>query len=170
MAATEQFTAFYEANGRAAQRYATVTMEGAQRLLRVQMEATRDVFERSGERWREVVGRMDPARTSDWPALVNLQMQLALDLTRSSMEGAARVYGEYVRAVQEQGRAISEAYESVQQRGRELGEQGLRDNERAAEDAGRRAAETVAQMSGNAAGSAQAAQSEDQRRRAIIKP
>jgi hypothetical protein len=115
---------------------------------------------------------MDPARTSDWPALVNIQMQLALDLTRSSMEGAARVHGEYVRAVQEQeqGRAISEAYESVQQRGRELGEQGLRDNERAAEEAGRRAAETVAQMSGNAAGSAQAAQSEDHRRRVPVKP
>lgn len=171
MAATEQFTAFYEANGRAAQRYAAATVEGAQRLLRVQMEATRDVMELQGERWREAMTRMDPTRTADWPSIVNLQMQLAMDMTRSSMEGAARVYGEYVRAVQEQGRVISEAFQDVQRRGEDLGMQGMRDNERAAEEAGRRAAEAVSHMSGQVAGSAHAAQqqSEEQRRRGTAK-
>src|SRR5512134_1638949 len=89
MAATEQITAFYEANGRAAQRYAAAAVEGAQRVLRVQMEATRDVMERNSERWREAMSRMDPTRSADWPSMVNLQMQLAMDMTRSSMEGAA---------------------------------------------------------------------------------
>jgi hypothetical protein len=70
------------------------------------MEATRDLMERNSERWRDAVARMDPARGADWPAIVKLQMQLAMDMTRSSMQDATRVYGEYVRAVHEQGHDI----------------------------------------------------------------
>ncbi len=160
MAATEQFTAFYQANGQAAQRYAAVTLEGAQRVMRVQMDATRELMERNGARWRDAMSRIDPTRGPlDWPALMTEQMQIAMEMTRASMESAARVYGEYVRTMQEQGHAMSDAFQQTREQGEAMASQGLRENERAAEDVGRRATEVVSQMSGQAAGSAAAAQS-----------
>jgi hypothetical protein len=160
MAATEQFTAFYQANGEAAQRCTAAAIEGAQRLMRVQMEATREVMERNNSRWREAMTRFDPSRGPlDWPSLMTEQMQIAMEMTRASMEGAARVYNEYVRTMQEQSRVMSDAIEQTRGQGEALTTQAVRDNERAAEEVGRRAAEVVSQMSGQVAGSTAAAQS-----------
>jgi hypothetical protein len=172
MAATEQFSALYQTNSHVAQRYAAVAMEGAQRILRVQMEATREVFDQSAGKWREAVSRMDPAQSMQWPSLMQVQMQLAMEMTRSSIEGASRVYGEYVRTLQEQGRALSEAFHEAHEQGHNLAEQAVRSNERAAEEVGRRAAETVSQQAGQVGGitSAAAGQTDEQRRRVIAKP
>ena len=160
MAATEQFTAFYQANGQAAQRCTAAAIEGAQRLMRVQMDATREVMERNNARWRDAMTRFDPSRGPlDWPSLMSEQMQIAMEMTRTSMEGAARVYGEYVRTMQEQGRAMKDAFQQTREQGESLAAEAIRDNDRAAEEVGRRAAEVVSQMSGQVAGSASAAQS-----------
>jgi hypothetical protein len=171
MAATEQITAFYQANGKAAQRCAAVTLEGAQRLIRVQLDATRELMERNSARWRDAMSRIDPARGPlDWPTIMTEQMQVAMEMTRASMEGAARVYGECVRAMEEQGRAMSDAFQQTRERGEAMTAEALRENERAAEEAGRRAAEAVSQVSGQVTGAAQAAQppqgDDAQRRRA----
>jgi hypothetical protein len=160
MAATEQFSAFYQANGQAAQRYTAATIEGAQRLMRVQIDATREVMERNNARWRDAMTRFDPARGPlDWPSLMTEQMQIAMEMTRASMEGAARVYGEYVRTMQEQGRAMTNAFEQTRAQGEAAAADAARETDRASQDVGRRAAEVVSQMSGQAAGSAAAAQS-----------
>lgn len=187
MMSPEQFTALYSAQGRAAQRFAAVSMEAAQHLLRVQMEAGRDVLERNGARWRDTVARLDGAPgTPDWPALMQAQLQFAIEATRTTFEGAQRVGEAYVRTMQEQGRAVAEAYRDAPSSGANetsnaivgapLDAAGERDNDHAAAEVGRRAAEAVSVMAGQPTGAVAAAQTppsageEPQRRRTIIRP
>jgi len=192
MTSPEQFTDFYQAQGRVAQRYAAATMEGAQRIFSVQMEASRDVLSRNGERWRDAMGRMDPASgVVGWPALVQAQMECAIDMARTTMEGTARVCEAYVRTIQDQGRAVTEAHRDAASTGATganaagdptttiaevatiVTAEQARESERTAEEVGRQAAEAVAMMSGQPTGSVAAAQSESkgpQRRGNIIRP
>jgi hypothetical protein len=178
MTSPEQFTAFYQTQGRVAQRYAAATMEGAQRIFSVQMEASRDVLARNGERWRDALGRMDSGTgTADWPTLMQTQVHCALDMARTAMEGTARICEAYVRTMQDQGRAVAEAYRETSTTNVETAvivtaEQSA-ETERAAEEVGRQAAEAVALMTGQPTGSVPAAQPEGrgpQRRGNIIRP
>jgi hypothetical protein len=184
MNSPERLTDFYAAQGRAAQRYAAITLDGAQRLFHAQMEASRDVLSRSGERWRDTLARLDPARgPADWPAVMQMQMQFAIETTRTAMEGAARVCEAYVHTMQEQGRAVADAYNDAPAAAvaaaplDAAGAAGERDNDRAAEEVGRRAAEAVSLMAGQPTGAVAAAQPSQgpaeettQRRRTIIRP
>lgn len=193
MTSPEQFTDFYQSQGRVAQRYAAATMEGAQRIFSVQMEASRDVLSRNGDRWRDAMGRIDPVSgVVGWPALVQAQMECAIDMARTTMEGTARVCEAYVRTLQDQGRAVADAYRDTEPTRAAAATEASADapasaadltatvttdpagqTDRAAEEVGRQAAEAVALMTGQPTGSVAAAQSESkglQRRGNIIRP
>jgi hypothetical protein len=176
MTAQQNFVEMVQANNQAAQRYAVLAMQGAQRLLRVQMDVTRDVINRNGSLMREAWPPVDPTQQSvDWPSIVGQQIRVAMEMTRTSMEGAARVYSEYARIIQEQApeltdaivsagregaqaaqrgleesrRQMSEIAAGAGQRGLEIARQTADDTQRFSEQVGRQAAETVSSAAGH---------------------
>ena len=193
MTSPERFTDFYQVQGRVAQRYAAVTLEGAHRVFSVQIEASREVLSRNGARWRDAMDRIDPANgVVGWPAMVQAQMECAIDMARTAMEGTARVCEAYVRTMQDQGRAVADAYRDSTSASTAAGANAAeapsttiaevativtaeqaRDADRAAHEVGRQAAEAVALMTGQPTGAVSAAQSDDKGPRSrgnIIRP
>jgi hypothetical protein len=101
--AAEQFNAICKVNLDAARQYATMCVEGAQRMLQVPIEAAGEFFGKGSDQfttmWRE--SSLSKA-LADWPTVYQDNMQKAMDVTRAYLETVTRVQTEFARSIQEQ--------------------------------------------------------------------
>jgi Phasin protein len=101
--AAEQFNAIYKANLDAARQYATMSVEGAERMLQLPIEATREFVIKGSDQFTTMW--LDTSlfkALADWPALYQDNMQKAMDVARTYLETATKAQSELARFIQEQ--------------------------------------------------------------------
>lgn len=100
--AAEQFNAIYKANLDAARQYALISAEGAERMLHLPIEATREFLVNGSDQlptmWLET--SLFKALAA-WPALYQDNMQKAMDVARTYLETATKAQSELARFAQE---------------------------------------------------------------------
>lgn len=99
----EQFDAICKVNLDTARQYATMSVEGAERLLQLPIEAAREFFVKGSDQftttWRET---SFSKALADWPTVYQDNVQKANDVTRTYLETVAQAQAEFARLLQEQ--------------------------------------------------------------------
>jgi hypothetical protein len=119
--AAEQFNAIYKANLDAARQYALISAEGAERMLHLPIEATREFLVKgsavkgSDQLPTMWLGTSLSQALADWPALYQDNMQKAMDVTRTYLKTVTKAQSELARFIQEQAALTNQSFvEGVQ--------------------------------------------------------
>jgi len=109
--AAEQFNAIYKANLDAARQYALISAEGAERMLHLPIEATREFLVKGSDQlptmWLET--SLSQA-LADWPALYQDNMQKAMDVTGTYLKTVTKAQSELARFIQEQAALTNQSF------------------------------------------------------------
>jgi phasin family protein len=114
--AAEQFGEICKANLDAARQFAALSLDGAENILKVQLQAAREVLAKDSEQLSTLwLGISLSKALTAWPEFYQGNTQKALDAARAYMDGAAKAQGEFARLFQDQVAVANKSFiESVQ--------------------------------------------------------
>ena len=114
--AAEQLNEIYKANLDTARQFAAFSLDGAENMLKLQLQAARDVLVKDSEQLNTLwLSNSFSKALTAWPEFYQSNTQRALDVARAYMESAAKAQNEFARVIQDQMVVVNKNFnESMQ--------------------------------------------------------
>lgn len=105
---TEHLNLLYKTGTDAAQKCATLAVESAERVFRLQMDSMEQLWAMGSKRWSETLSSIDPSRpAAEWPALIESSTQGTMDMARACYKTGTQFQAELARIIEEQVPAMN---------------------------------------------------------------
>jgi hypothetical protein len=109
--ATDPLSSMLKATAVAAQRYAALSLEETESLLKCQIGVTRELFSIAGKQLAQWSSESPSSIASmDWSPLFRVNAERAAELTRACLDAAAKTQDEFARLSQEQVSVLSKMW------------------------------------------------------------